>query len=190
VTDGEAAQIGGVRFHRVPGDEDGALNGRIAAEIRFRDQSEMNRGIGDYIYEMSAVDASFSPVRVPFQVSEPLRAQRVSGQVLAAGTPVASAFVFLIRGESGGPVVMAITDPEGRFSLPCSPDTYVVGALRSGYLFNFGSGGVLSTGPNSHRWSTAVRMGTSAVESGSFTGGDRVHLERHTLGHADRSGDF
>src|SRR3954468_1220261 len=62
VQDGEVPLFGGVRDPNRPGDEDGATNGQIRAVLTLAQLAERNRGIGSYLFRVSALDNSFAPV--------------------------------------------------------------------------------------------------------------------------------
>src|SRR4051812_87253 len=60
VQDGEVPLFGGVRDPNQPGDEDGLTNGQIRAVLTLAQLAERNRGIGSYLFRVSALDNSFA----------------------------------------------------------------------------------------------------------------------------------
>ncbi|MBP1686538.1 MAG: multidomain protein with s-layer y region, glug motif, ig motif, i-set domain, pkd domain [Deltaproteobacteria bacterium] len=137
VTDGSALTIGGKRYSSVPGDEDGVADGNILVRLNFQGLSEMAKGIGSFIYRISPASGGFAPVVSPFSVTQLAQAQKIVGQVTSGLAPVPFAYVFLMTPTSDGPLVGAIADAGGNFTLHAAEGTYTVGALQSGVLLDF-----------------------------------------------------
>ena len=85
LTDGNATYIGGVRNTSVPGDEDGAADGKIQARYLFRAQSEINRGAAKWIYRAVRVDNNATLEQASFTVTQPNLGQAITGKVTSNG---------------------------------------------------------------------------------------------------------
>jgi hypothetical protein len=137
VTDGQALAIGGVRNTNIPGDEDGQTNGSIHTVLSFQALAEATKTVAHYVHRVSpASGSSFVPATAVFAVTQPAYAQKVVGQVTSGGTPVSFAVALLIKSR-GGPTIIALTDAGGNFTLNSAPGSYAVGALKTGYVFDF-----------------------------------------------------
>src|SRR3954447_3852679 len=146
VQDGEVPLFGGVRDPNRPGDEDGATNGLIKVNLAFGSLPERNRATGNYLFRISATNNAFSPVTRPFVLAQASFAQSVSGKVLDGATPISSAFVGLLvsTGNDGDFLAGAATDASGNFSVNVPPGDYMLIALKSGYVCNFGTAPMVS----------------------------------------------
>lgn len=146
LTDGQVAVIDGVRNSSVPGDEDGLVNGMIRASIVFKAQSEANQGVGRYLYRVSPVGGGFTPLTASFTVTQPASAQKITGRVTSGGSPVPYAFTFIMPGPDTSPIAMAVADANGNYTLHCAVGSYIVLALKSGYLFHFNAAPAVNVG--------------------------------------------
>ncbi len=138
VTDGQTAIIGGVRNRNVPADDDGVADGEIRAVLNFQIQAEANQAVANFVYRVSPVTTGFAPVTAAFSITQPAYAQKVVGKVSSGGAAVPFAFVLLIQPNSG-PVVTALADAAGNFTLNGSTGIYLVGAVKDGFVFDFDS---------------------------------------------------
>jgi hypothetical protein len=137
VTDGQVPTIGGVRNLNVPGDEDGAVNGQIRAELFTPGpDGTVDRIVGNFVIKVSdATPGGFAPVTQRFTIRQKTRPQGVTGKVTAASTglPLANTFVVLLipdaPGGAGG-----FTDINGDFTIHSAPGDYIIAALRPGYV--------------------------------------------------------
>src|SRR6185503_12947383 len=120
VTDGQVPTLGGVRNLNMPGDEDGAVNGTIRAELFSPGpDGTLDRIAGNFVYKVSdATAGGFVPVLQRFTIRQKSRLQGVSGKVTAASTglPLANTFVVLLVPYGPGGVG-AFTDLNGDFMI-------------------------------------------------------------------------
>jgi hypothetical protein len=137
LTDGEAPSIGGVRNVNVPGDDDGEADGKIQASFRIGALAEVAQGVAKYVYRLSPVTGAFTPVIATFEIKQPDYPQEVTGTVTSGGAPVPFAYVFLITPEASGPILVALADANGDFTLKSEPGTYTLGAAKPGFVFDF-----------------------------------------------------
>ncbi len=138
VTDGQALMIDAVRNRNVPGDEDGSADGKIRALLNFQVLAEANRAVASYVYKVSPTSPGFTPVVAAFTITQPTYAQKIVGRVVSGVVPVPFAFALLIQPD-GGPILTALADADGNFTLNSSTGTYLVGAVKEGFLFDFDS---------------------------------------------------
>src|SRR5438093_6531704 len=170
VTDGQVPLIGGVRNLNAPGDEDGAVDGKIRAELFSPGpDGTLDRLAGNFIYKISDVTlGGFAPVTQRFTIRQKTRSQGVTGKVTAASTglPLAGTIVVLLV-QNGPASVGAMTDLNGDFTIHSAPGDFIIAALRPGYVVD-------ST-------TTAVTINTNqfatknvALSNGTFTVSGRV----------------
>ena len=136
VADGQAPAIGGVRNSNVPGDEDGASDGKIRAVLNFQALAEANKSVAKYVYKASPASGSFTPVTAGFTIAQPAYFQKVVGKVTSGGAAVPFAFAFLTK-PGGDPIVLSVADASGNFTLNTAPGSYALGALKGGFVLDF-----------------------------------------------------
>ena len=135
VTDGVLPAIGGVRNLSVPGDEDGLANGAVQTKVKFLAQTDLNRGIGQWIYRAVRVDTGVELKRSLLTVTQPGLAQAIIGQVTSGGVAVPHAFVGILDGKHWGNFIRGmVTDANGHYSIQAAPGEYVMGVLKHGYF--------------------------------------------------------
>jgi len=169
VTDGQALVIGGKRNTNVPGDDDGSANGNIVTQLRFQALAEIPKAVGTFVYRVSPATSGFTPIVFPFSVTQPDYPQQVVGQVNSGGLPVPFAYAFLITPTSDGPVFGALADAGGNFTLNAAADSYMLGAVKDGFSFNFG------TAPQ-----VMLSAGATAVQNVSLAAANRTISGRIT----------
>ncbi|MCL5098794.1 MAG: fibronectin type III domain-containing protein [Candidatus Omnitrophica bacterium] len=150
VADGQVFAIDGVRNSNMPGDADGAVNGQIQVELKFKAQSEANFCAGKYIYT-AASTAGGPSATASLVVTQPVYPQGVKGRITGGGQPVPFTPVFLMD-NSGNMKAMTLADANGNFTLNSPSGGYGLGCLARGYLFNFSSPPVVII--NSGAWTT------------------------------------
>jgi len=167
VTDGQALTIGGVRDTNVPGDEDGLADGKIHTLLNFArsghgfDAATMS--VAKFIYQVSPVTAAFT-------ITQPVYAQKVVGQVTSGGSAVPYAFTFLIDPAfNGAPIIMALADASGNFTLNAAPGSYAVFALDAGFVADSSAAPVVT-----------VNTGATVPQNLSLTAADRTIAGRLT----------
>src|SRR6266540_5542182 len=170
VTDGQAPTIGGVRNLNAPGDEDGAVNGQIRAELFSPGpDGTLARIAGNFVIKVSdATPGGFAPVTQRFTIRQKTRPQGVTGKVTAASTglPLANTFVVLLIPDGPGGVG-AFTDINGDFTIHSVTGDYVIAALRPGYVVD-PAATMLTI--NSNQFTTK----NVALSNGTFTVSGRV----------------
>jgi len=152
VTDGQALSIDGVRNTNVPGDEDGAANGKIHTLLNFAAFS-VTKSVAKFVYRVSPATSGFTPVPAAFTITQPVYAQKVVGKVTSGGSAVQYAFAFLIDPAfNGGPIIIALADANGNFTLNTAPGTYAVAAFKPGFVSDFSAPPVVkvNTGATVH----------------------------------------
>jgi hypothetical protein len=135
VTDGQALSIGGVRNVNVPGDEDGQANDKIRAVLNFRALAEVLMLAPNQVYKVSPLGGGSEQTKA-FTITQPY-SQGVTGKVKNGGSAVPFALVFLVSPTSGGPVGGTLSDASGNFTLKGEPGSYMLGAAKSGFVFDF-----------------------------------------------------
>ena len=144
VTDGQLPLFGGVRNPNVPGDDDGATNGAIRVDLPFPSLDRVfASAVGKFIFRVSDPLSVFAPVSATFEVQQHVLPQGVSGRVTAAsgGAPLAGALVLLGR-ATGDPIAVVQADANGNYSLSAPPGSYLVFALRDGFVSDRTAGAV------------------------------------------------
>jgi hypothetical protein len=164
VTDGQALAIGGVRNLNVPGDEDGLANGTIRAVLNFPALAEANKAVARFVYRVSPVTNGFELATAAFTITQPGYAQQVVGKVTSGGSAVPYAFSFLIDPAlNGGPMVAALADGNGNFTLKAAPGSYAVLAFKAGFVSDFSDPPVIT-----------VNAGATVTQNLSLTAADRT----------------
>src|SRR6266540_6321796 len=141
LTDGQLPLIGNVRNANVAGDDDSAADGQMRAEIFLPGVDlVVDRTVASFIYRISDPAGGFSTIAQPFAVKPRIYSQGVTGRVTAAATglPVTNAFVLLLVPDRG-PSQTTFTDANGNYTIYSVPGSYAVGALRNGFVANFGA---------------------------------------------------
>lgn len=146
VQDGEVPLFGGVRDPNQPGDEDGLTNGQIRAVLTLAQLAERNRGIGSYLFRVSALDSSFTPVAQPFAITQGSYAQTITGRVLDGASPVPSALVGLLvqSGDDMSFFAGTVADNGGQFTINAPAGAYMMVGLKPGYLADFNNSPLVS----------------------------------------------
>jgi hypothetical protein len=141
VSDGELPPFAPVPGLANPGDDDASTNAHITKVFTLSVLPETIQAVGGYVFKVSALDGSFAPLTQPFAVLAGTDPQAVVGRVLAGGTPVSAAVVVLLSasGEDSGIVTAGLSDAAGNFSLKAPPNSYLVLALKAGYVADIGN---------------------------------------------------
>jgi hypothetical protein len=201
VTDGRVEMFGGVRDEAIPGDEDGAANGQVVVALRLSALPEGNRAIGTFLFRVSPLDSSFSPVVQPFSVLQGSHGQSVRGVVSANGSALPGAMVVALAGE-GEFAAGVFTDAAGNFQLQLPTGDYMLAALKPGLLTDFGSAPLasLSSGTTVTQ-NLVLASGTRTISGRVFdsvssngVGGVQVFAESMEglvgIAHTDGTGNF
>ena len=153
LTDGQAGMvIGGVTNINVPGDTDGAADGKITAALNFQSGDFMQNICGTYLYRLSSPAGHFTPITIPFVVSNFAYAQKITGNVVSNNTSVKVPYAVVVvlqpprAGNSGpgNPFAGVVANNVGGYTIQIPSGTYVLLALSSNYVYNFAASPVLS----------------------------------------------
>ncbi|MFI5398904.1 MAG: hypothetical protein ACHQ9S_25520 [Candidatus Binatia bacterium] len=162
VTDGQALTIDRVRNTNVPGDEDGLADGAIHTLLNFAAWN-VTKSVAKCIYQVSPATSGFTPVTAPFTITQPAYAQKVVGQVTSGGAAVPYAFTFLTDPAlNGNPIIAALADANGNFTLNAAPGSYAVSALKDGFVTDSSAAPVIP-----------VNAGATVTQNLSLTAADR-----------------
>ncbi|MCS7337981.1 MAG: putative Ig domain-containing protein [Verrucomicrobiae bacterium] len=139
LTDGYVPKIGGQTHYAVPYDVTGT-NGAITALLNFCLPDQLDHFVGRYLFRVlgpsGGATAIFSVTNVPYP-------QSIAGTVRCAGTNVPyPVVVFLTHDEELAGGVIGAGD--GTFTYRLPPGTYLVQAVRPGYLANFANPAVVT----------------------------------------------
>src|SRR5437773_5387110 len=198
--DGQANVFGGVTNMNSPGDLT-TTNSVISTVISFYGTNP-GKFIGNYVFRVSSPTGNFSPATTQFTVTNSNFGQAISGAVRNNGTNVPYGGVFLLGGPNQNFVGGTFADSSGNFTIRAAPGTYVLGAAKSGYVFDFSTGQqvTLSSGLNA----TANANATAATRTISGTvrelgnptktlGGVEINCESQNgfaLAFSDSNGNF
>jgi hypothetical protein len=166
VTDGQAPAIGGIRNVNVPGDDDGATNGRVQVNLPFLGGlgGVGDGAIGSFVFLVTDPSGGFSPLTQTLTVAQKFLPQGVTGQVTAGGQPVPGALVTLIP-QSGPGGVTAPVDSNGGFTLYAPAGGYNLYALKGG-LVGGSAGTALTIATNQMATNNPVLAASSLTISG------------------------
>ena len=169
LTDGEASFIDGIRNSNVPGDEDGVANGQIRTVLDNRALGDLRLVAIQFVYKISSSVGAFTPVTLPFNVTEPMQAQSVTGRVTSNGSAVPNAFVSLLSEDFQVVRLTTFTDENGNFGLNVPVGENILISAKNGYISDFTS-------------STPVQIndGVSSTQDINLTAPDRVITGRLT----------
>jgi hypothetical protein len=146
-TDGQVTSIGGVRNLNVPGDDDLTANGQISVKLNPAYGPELGRLAGAHLIRLSSPTAAFTPFTLPLTITQPAQAQSISGTVTDGTNPVPHASVVLLDANSDGHFVLGtVANATGQFTLNAPVGSYVVAALKTGYVTNFESSPAVALG--------------------------------------------
>ncbi|HWI59124.1 MAG TPA: carboxypeptidase-like regulatory domain-containing protein [Bacillota bacterium] len=151
VADGSQSLIGGVRNRNVPGDEDGSTNGQIQLVLNYPgDNPVLERIAGQYLFQVSDPQGTFTPVSAAFTIVQQAWPQAVSGTARDAGSGAlltnAMVVMVVVDGNGGSGT---FTDANGNYSLSNAPGNYALLAIRPGWVADQGAA-MISLGNNSH----------------------------------------
>jgi hypothetical protein len=206
VQDGQQAVVGGVRNWNVPGDEDGATNGQIRAELFVPGLDQvMHRRAGDCLYRISHPTNAFAAVTQPFVVRQRAFPQGVAGRLTQAGSGISltNATVFLAN-DTGAPFTGMGPDTNGDFTLLAAPGNYQLLAFANSHAIGASAGPLAVLANQFTTNNLAVSPATNViagtvVEAGTTNGlpgllvmtfADGNQDAPATLSFTDRSGRF
>ncbi|MBU6410449.1 MAG: hypothetical protein KGR98_08670, partial [Verrucomicrobia bacterium] len=170
LTDGQPGMvIGGVTNLNVPGDNDGAANGQITAQLNFPGGDFVQTVAGKHLFELSSPFGRFAPVTDLFTVTNFAYGQKFTGSVVNSGTNVPGAAVILFTpprpGDHGpgNPVAGAVADNSGNYTVAAPVGTYLPVAFASNFVASLNSSPLLSLA-SSQTLSTNLTL-TNATET-------------------------
>ncbi|MFI5398406.1 MAG: carboxypeptidase regulatory-like domain-containing protein [Candidatus Binatia bacterium] len=142
LTDGQVPLIGGQRNLNVPGDDDGATDGRIEARLYYPGVDSLDRIAAPYLYRVSDPANGFPPVTGSLNVVQNTTlTQGVSGTITATdtGLPLPHILVALVANNlSSG----TVTDANGRYTLYAPPGAYTIIPVAPGLVADMAAGSV------------------------------------------------
>jgi hypothetical protein len=131
--------IGGVTNVNVPVDTD-ATAGVITTMLNFAPPMTLENMVGHYIYKISNTNGNFTPVTMPFVVTNATTGQSLSGVIYSNGvSPLPYA---IVGAEEGTPpnanylAGAAVADSSGNYQLNLNPGPYILIAVSPGYYFD------------------------------------------------------
>jgi len=133
VTDGQVTSFGGVRNPNIPGDDDGASDGKITTNISLIAASESGRTAGSHVIRISSPTNTFATITKTLAVTQPGYGQSVSGQVTSGGSAVANAVVTALQG-GGDYVASVVSDVSGNYTLNLPAGGYALAATKPDYV--------------------------------------------------------
>ena len=141
IADGQVNSIAGVRNTNVPGDEDLTADGEIDFHITPSRGTEMGRIAGTHLLRISSPTADFAAFTRALTLSNPAQSQTITGSV----TNGAHATVILLDPATDGEFVSGvIANAAGEFSISAAAGSYMLFAVKPGFVFDFGTAPVVS----------------------------------------------
>ena len=141
VTDGQTTSIAGQRNLNIPGDEDGVANGLIHTRLLISGRDPLDKVDGHYIIRVSPSGPGFTPFTASLTVTQ----KDYSGSGISGSTGQAGAVVLLqIAGPDNGTFAITRADALGNYSLKLPAGTYQPIATKTGFVFNAGTGPVVT----------------------------------------------
>jgi hypothetical protein len=137
--DGQTFVIGGATNYNVPGDGS-AATGTISATLNFQTDDFIQKTIGQYAFRLSSPTAHFAAITNLFNVTNLPYAQKITGNVVSAGSNVTNAVVILFPPPSAGhnglgnPVASAVANNSGAYSIAMPAGSYTPVAFKSNYV--------------------------------------------------------
>jgi hypothetical protein len=154
LTDGQASVFydgtTAVTNFNVPGDltpADGAITAQLHPALSGSSQLVM----AQYVFRLSSPTGRFTPITALFNVTNSAYAQSFAGNVVCDGTNVPHALTFLFTPPVGpNTIVIAgtLADSAGAYRLNAPPGTYLVCAMKNGFLTEVANGLVLPLNAN------------------------------------------
>lgn len=179
LTDGQASLFTNgttvVTNMNVPGDLDGAANGQITAILNFQNGDFIQNTVGEYLYVLSSPVGHFSPITIPFAVTNFPYGQSISGNVVSNNVnsvTVSNAVVLLFpppssNGDLGNPVAQTVANDSGAYSIAMPQGSYLMFAVRSNYVANLSSPTVVTLGSSGVTTNLSLYKASSTI-SGKY----------------------
>jgi hypothetical protein len=181
LTDGQAGMvIGGINNSNVPGDTDSTA-GQITAKLNFQNGDFVQNIAGRYRYKLSSPVGHFTPITNLFTVTNFPYPQKFAGNVVSNGTSttVPNAVILLFpparpghNGPGGQPVVGAVANNSGSYSIPAPAGTYGLASFKSNYLANFATSPQVSLGAGATVTTNLSLLAATATISGKLVDAD------------------
>jgi hypothetical protein len=173
LTDGTNFVIGGVTNFNVPGDLNTAT-GAITSVLNFQNGDFSQNIIGKYLYKLSSPVGHFTPITNLFSVTNFVYAQKITGNVVSNGTStaVADAVVLLFPPPQSGshgpgtPIVGAVANNSGIYTIEAPAGTYVPLAIRNNYVANYSAAPLVTLAGNSTITTNLTLTNATAIISG------------------------
>jgi len=152
VTDGQVTNLAGRRNLNVPGDEDGAANSAIQTKLYFSPQEIPGRIDGRYIFRVSPDGAGFTPFTGTLMMTQQdYGGSGITGKVMAGAAAQSGAIVLIISAASDDFDIRGVTktDASGNYSMKLPAGAYRSVAAKSGFVFNVGTGPLVTVNAGS-----------------------------------------
>ena len=184
VTDGQVTSIGGVRNPHIPGDEDGAADGRIRTNLTPALGPELGRFAGQQIIRVSSPAAEFAPFTRALTITQPAEAQSITVTVTDGVDPVPYASVFLLDATTDGEFVLGvIANASGQCTVNAPVGSYQIAAFKTGCVADFSvppvllpTGAVLTQGIQVAAATTSVSGKAADASTGEGLGGVQLFV--------------
>jgi hypothetical protein len=154
LTDGQASVFydgaTAVTNFNVPGDLTPA-DGAITAQLHPAISGTSQLIVGQYAFRLSSPTGRFPPITNLFNVTNSAYAQSFTGNVVCGGTNVPHAVACLFTPPAGPSMTViagTLADGSGGYRLNAPPGTYLLWALKDGFVADAASGPVLALGAN------------------------------------------
>ena len=134
----------------VPGDLTPA-DGAITAQLYPALSGVSQLTVAQYAFRLSSPAGHFAPLTNLFNVTNSAYAQSFTGNVVCNGTNVPHALVYLLTppaSPNSTLIAGALADVNGAYRLNAPPGTYLLSAVKGGFVAAAGSGPVLALGAN------------------------------------------
>lgn len=134
LTDGQAPSIGGVRNKNIVGDDDGAQNGAIRADIPFPGiDPGLERIDGRFLIRVTAAGGT---AMAALQVAQPNLPQRIVGTVMNAANsaPIPFAFVIVVPPDAPGIFTTTFANASGAFSVAVPEGNWALFGSAGGFI--------------------------------------------------------
>ena len=160
VTDGQVTSIASQRNLNIPGDDDGAADGKILTKLHGDPQDTIGMLDGQFIFRVSPSGTGFTPFTATLVVTQKdYGGSGLSGTVSVSGTPQAGALVLISgTGSNKGPVGFTPADASGHFSIKVPPGSYQLWGVKHGFVYNVGAAPALAVSSGSFLSSQSIPL--------------------------------
>lgn len=166
VTDGEFAEMGGVSNLNVPGDEDGAADGRIYSIISLNTHPA-DQVAPAYLLRAVSLSNAFPATIQGYTLSSPALTQSIQGKVLSSNVALPGAWIGAYEPFRGGRLLSAtLSDSQGEYRLSLPAGVYQIAASGTGLVFNLNAHPPINLATNATEERNLELMRTDLTFSG------------------------